>query len=106
MQRKDITISEALKKDYRTLYDYYEIRQRKLKEEASQRKLTHHQTVEKELYTMHIKQTKPTYRLVESLIEVIDGSFTPSHKESSRTYKLTQAVNRLRIGLHQFLYER
>lgn len=106
MQRKDITITESLEKDYRTLYDYYEIRQRKLKKEASQHKLTHHQTIEKELYTMYMKKTKPTYRLVESLIEVIDGSFTPSHKASCRTYKITQAVNHLRIGLHEFLYER
>lgn len=105
MQRKDISITHTMEKDYRTLYHYYETRQTRLREEANTHKMKHHRIVQNELRELFIHKSKPSYRLIESLIEVADGTYAPCWKKDQNMYQITQAVNNLRIELHRFLYE-
>lgn len=105
MQRKDISITQPMERDYRTLYHYYETRQTRLREEANMHKIKHHRIVQDELRKLFIHKGKPSYRLVESLIEIVDGTYKPCWREKQNMYQITQAVNNLRIELHRFLYE-
>lgn len=105
MQRKDISIKRAMEKDYRTVYHYYEAHQTHLREKANSYKMKHHRIVQDELRKLFIHEGKPSYRLVESLIEIVDGTYKPCWREKQNMYQITQAVNNLRIELHRFLYE-